>query len=104
MVELLAGALVGDVFSFEATARDNKDGGPPEGGELVIAIDPSRCVGADQRSGQLAHAEALFAKVLEQDGTRLPSDRRYAARLRTPTDGISIPASLYETLQDLEKT
>jgi LDH2 family malate/lactate/ureidoglycolate dehydrogenase len=102
MVELLAGALVGDVFSFEASARDNKDGGPPEGGELVIAIDPSRCVAEDNRAGQLARAEALFAKVLEQEGTRLPSDRRYAARQRTPTEGIRIPTSLYETLEALD--
>jgi len=103
MVELLAGALVGDVFSFEATARDNRDGGPPEGGELIIAIDPSRCVPSGMRSGQLARAEALFAQVLAQDGTRLPSDRRYAARLTTPTEGISIPASLDETLRALDK-
>jgi LDH2 family malate/lactate/ureidoglycolate dehydrogenase len=103
MVELLAGALVGDVFSFEASERDNNDGGPPQGGELVIAIDPARCVAEDQRAGQLARAEALFAKVLEQEGTRLPSDRRYQARLRTPTEGITIPASLFDTLQELQK-
>jgi delta1-piperideine-2-carboxylate reductase len=103
MVELLAGALVGDVFSFEASARDNRDGGPPEGGELIIAIDPGRCVAGKQRAGQLAHAEALFTRVLEQEGTRLPSDRRYQARLRTPIEGISIPASLFETLQELQK-
>jgi LDH2 family malate/lactate/ureidoglycolate dehydrogenase len=104
MVELLAGALVGDVFSFEASARDNHDGGPPEGGELIIAIDPGRCVAAGQRAGQLAHAEALFAKVIEQEGTRLPSDRRFQARLRTPREGISIPFSLFQTLQELQKT
>ncbi len=103
MVELLAGALVGDVFSFEASARDNQDGGPPCGGELVIAIDPSRCVAQQQRAGQLARAEELFALILAQDGTRLPSDRRYAARKRTPIEGISIPVSLFETLRTLDK-
>ena len=102
MVELLAGALVGDVFSFEASARDNQDGGPPEGGELVIAIDPGRCVSGDGRAAQLAHAETLFDRILQQEGARLPSDRRYAARLRTPREGISIPASLFETLKELE--
>ena len=103
MVELLASALVGDVFSFEATARDNKDGGPPCGGELVIAIDPSHCVARAQRAGQLARAEALFDLILAQDGTRLPSDRRFAARKRTPSQGISIPGSLFETLRELDK-
>ena len=104
MVELLAGALVGDVFSFEASERDNDDGGPPVGGELVVAIDPSRCVAEDQRAGQLAHAEALFERILAQEGTRLPSDRRYRARLRTPEEGITIPASLHTTLEALQRT
>ncbi len=38
MVELLAGALVGDNFSFETAAKDNNDGGPPSGGELILDI------------------------------------------------------------------
>ena len=100
MIELLAGALVGDLFSFEASEADNRDGGPPRGGELVIAIDPARC----SRGGNpIRHAEALFARILAQEGARLPSDRRYAARLRTPVEGVSIPRSLYDTLQDLRR-
>ena len=41
MVECLAGGLIGDYFSFEATENDNKDGGPARHGELIIAMDPS---------------------------------------------------------------
>ena len=99
MIELLAGALIGDVFSFEAQAKDTGRVGAPCGGELMIAIDPARCTGDGDRDAQLAHAEALFAKVLEQDGTRLPSDRRYRARERTPTEGVTIPRSLHDTLR-----
>ncbi len=102
MVELLAGALIGDVFSFEASAIDNRDGGPAIGGEFMMAIDPGRCIPDGNRQSQLAHAETLFAKILEQDGTRLPADRRYAARLRTPTEGITIPRTLYDELQRLQ--
>ena len=101
MIELLAGALIGEVFSFEASALDNNDGGPPVGGELIIALDPARCVGHGDRQEQLAHAERLFAHILAQEGTRLPSDRRYAARQQTPTQGITIPRMLYEELQRL---
>ena len=98
MVELLAGALVGDLFSFEASEVDTGDGGPPRGGELVIAIDPAKTsTGGDP----LRHAEALFARILEQEGTRLPSDRRYAARRRTPAEGVTIPRSLHDTIRDL---
>ena len=95
MVELLAGALVGDVFSYEAAERDTGTGAPC-GGEFLIAIDPARCVRSG--AGQLDHAERLFAKILEQEGTRLPSDRRFAARARTPVEGIDIPGSLYERI------
>ena len=100
MVELLAGALIGDVFSFEAGERDPENVGAPCGGELVMAIDPARCVGHGDRAAQLAHAEKLFAEVLAQDGTRLPSDRRYRARERTPAEGVTIPGSLYATLRE----
>ncbi len=99
MVELMAGALIGDVFSFEATANDVPDGGPSKGGECIIAIDPSRCV--EGAAGQLAHAEGLFREILSQPGTRLPADRRYAARERIPAEGIHIPAALYDTLIEL---
>jgi delta1-piperideine-2-carboxylate reductase len=101
MIELLAGALIGEVFSFQASERDNHDGGPPVGGEFMIALDPACCVGRGDRQRQLAHAEQLFAKILAQEGTRLPSDRRYAARQRTSTEGITIPWALYAELQRL---
>jgi LDH2 family malate/lactate/ureidoglycolate dehydrogenase len=65
----------------------------------MIAIDPSRCVPETDRPAQLARAETLFAMILEQDGTRLPSDRRFEARQRTPNEGITIPRTLYDQLQ-----
>ena len=103
MVELLAGALIGDLFSFEVSASDNRDGGPPVGGELLIAIDPNRCRSNTANASPFAHAETLFAKILEQDGARLPSDRRYRNRELTPTEGVNIPQSLYDELQRLRR-
>ena len=99
MVELLAGALVGDVFSYEAKARDTGTGAPL-GGEFLMAIDPARCVRGGDAGATLRHAEQLFAKILEQDGARLPSDRRFAARERTPRDGIRIPKTLHDTIRE----
>ena len=72
------------LFSFEASEVDPGDGGPPRGGELVLAIDPKQC---STGGNPVRHAEALFARIREQEGARLPSDRRYAARQRTPTRG-----------------
>lgn len=102
MIELMAGAMIGDLFSFEVSQKDNADGGPMSRGEFIIAIDPARCVPGGDRAAQIAHSEQLFRQILSQDGPRLPSDRRYAARLETPTSGIAIPASLHETLESLQ--
>src|SRR5258708_7004028 len=99
MVELLAGPLLGDALSFEAGERDKANTGAPCGGELIIAIDPVRCIENGDRIAQLEHAEMLFRKMLEQDGARLPSDRRYEARKRTAAEGVKVPRSLYESIQ-----
>ena len=103
MVELLAGALIGGPFSFEVSQMDKKDGSLPPRGEFIIAIDPGRCVSADNKTAQLAHAEALFSRMLEQPGTRLPADRRYQMRQITPTEGITIPRALFEQIKNLQQ-
>jgi len=98
MVELLSAALPRDYLSFEASAEEPDDGGPAKGGELVIALDPARFVPGGDADASLDHAETLFQRLLAQDGARLPSDRRYAARERTAVDGIRIPQSLYNDI------
>jgi LDH2 family malate/lactate/ureidoglycolate dehydrogenase len=96
MVELMASGLPHSHFGFEAAAEDTGDGGPAKGGELLLAMDPARF--APDGDAALAHAETLFARVAGQEGTRLPSDRRYAARQRTPTEGIRIPKQLHDEI------
>jgi len=99
MIELLVGALIGDKLSFEAGAADIKDGGPPPGGELMIAVDPNRF---GDPEGWLDHGEKLFAAMTEQEGLRLPGDRRHKNRTKTPAAGIFLPRSLYDTVCGLE--
>jgi delta1-piperideine-2-carboxylate reductase len=76
MVELLAAAAVGERFSFETAAEDNKDGGPPRGGEFVLALSPDLMAG----SGWAAHAEGFFAQFDAIVGARLPGARRMKNR------------------------
>jgi len=77
MVELLAGALVGEWFSFETKEHDNNDGGPPKGGEFILAISPDKMTG----SGWEKHADQFFSKMKSMDGVRLPGERRHKNRL-----------------------
>ena len=99
MVELLAGALIGAPFSFQATETDPREDMPPLGGEVIIAIDPAH-FHADPQD-PLSHAEQLFGRVLSQPGTRLPSDRRYAAREETVSNGVLVPGAFYQSLQEM---
>ena len=77
MVELLAGALIGENFSFETAAKDNNDGGPPSGGEFIIAISPDKISDKDWDK----HADKFFSKMSAMDGVRLPGERRHKNRL-----------------------
>ncbi|MDA7477745.1 Ldh family oxidoreductase [Candidatus Pelagibacter ubique] len=77
MVELLAGALIGENFSFETAAKDNNDGGPPSGGEFIIAISPDKISGKDWDK----HADEFFSKMSAMNGVRLPGERRHKNRL-----------------------
>jgi len=104
MVELLAGALIGDLFSYQSSERDSHGSGAPFGGEFIIAINPETTSMAGSSEGIVntdrnAHSEELFTRILSQDGTRLPGARRLAAREKTTGEGITIPASLHETIQ-----
>lgn len=98
MIELLVGPLIGEAASFEAAKADNNDGGPPQGGELMIAIDPTRFGSSDD---PFAHAERVFDEMLSQPGTRLPAQRRYASREKTQLEGVSVPQSLLDTIRGL---
>lgn len=99
MVELLVAGLIGEAFSFEAAERDNNDGGPPQGGELMIAFDPSRFGDAE---GWADHADQLFAQMTAQDGVRLPAARRYANREKSLRDGVTVKESLHATVMELK--
>ena len=77
MVELLAAGAIGEQFSFEAGATDNKDGGPPRGGEFMLAISPDLLAGP----GWAEHCESFFARFQLIEGARLPGSRRHRNRL-----------------------
>ena len=77
MVELLAGALLGEWFSFETKEHDNNDGGPPKGGEFILAMSPDKIAGPNWDK----HADEFFKKMKAMDGVRLPGERRHKNRL-----------------------
>ena len=96
MVELLAGALIGDWTSAQSQAFDAGAGAAPCHGELIVAFDPQR-FGGDEAgvSAGRQSAEAMFSAITGQ-GARLPSQRRFAARAASRAHGIRVPRALYD--------
>ncbi|MGH8308621.1 MAG: Ldh family oxidoreductase [Steroidobacteraceae bacterium] len=100
MIEILAAALTGSSFGWEASSMfDDKDG-PPNMGHLFIALDPQRLSGGafDPRMATLLEAIAHEPEV------RLPGSRRIALRERAAREGVAIPAALHAEIRSLIAT
>ena len=91
MVELLAGALIGEQMSYQAAQNDNNDGGPPRGGEFILAISPAN-------AAAMSTAEGLFEQISAQEGARLPGDGRRSKCAKVANEGVTIPLELYEKI------
>ena len=68
---------MGDNFSYETAAKDNNDGGPPSGGEFILAISPDKLSENDWDK----HSNEFFDKMKSMQGVRLPGERRHKNRL-----------------------
>jgi len=97
MVEILAAALTGSNFGFEASSFFDAQGAPPGVGQFLISIDP-----VAMSNGQFAQRmTALFNEIAKQPGARLPGERRLQLRERTQRNGIDIDSELYQRIVTL---
>ena len=93
MVEVLAAALTGANFAFEATSFFEAEGPPPSVGQLLLAIDP----GVFSGGSGFAERVGLLAAAIEQDGgARVPGARRRALREEALREGIKVDARLLD--------
>jgi len=65
-------------------------------GQTFIAIDPTR---GDAMFGQ--RVERVLAVLCEEEGVRLPGDRRHASRRAAETDGVDVPDDLLQQIDSL---
>lgn len=93
MVEILAAALPGANYAFQASSFFTADGPAPGIGQSGILIAPARI-----NAGFGAHLEELCAHMLGQDGVRLSGSRRLALRQQHLRDGIDLNDALYDDL------
>lgn len=95
MVEILAAALTGSQFGFEASSFFEPKGSPPHVGQLFLVLDPAVLAGP----GFVGRIETLLGTMLEEPGVRLPGERRLATRARLARDGIAVPEALMTELR-----
>ncbi|MEP7275615.1 MAG: Ldh family oxidoreductase [Betaproteobacteria bacterium] len=98
VVELLACALTGAAFGFEADTFFVDDGNRPRIGQAFLVVDPGALAG---RAVYDARVETLIAEILQDDGVRLPGARRADLAARAATQGVELPPALARQLQDL---
>ena len=97
MVEVLAVALTGARFGYEATSFFDADGAPPGVGQLLIAIDPGAFGGSDVFGDRIA----ALAGMIEGDGARLPGTRRIALREKAQREGVTVDSKLLADVRAL---
>ena len=100
MIELLAGAMIGDLTSEAALAALGTTDLGPRHGELVLAFSPERFA-AGRPGDPFALAETLLDGIIGQ-GARLPSQRRFAARKDSIANGIRLTEAEFALLDRLE--
>ncbi|WP_419174062.1 Ldh family oxidoreductase [Desulfosediminicola sp.] len=97
MVEILAAAVTGSNFGYEASSFFEADGKPPNVGQLLMAISPGPLSG----EAFYSRIEALFAEILGQDNTRLPGERRLGLRDEARQQGLKLNPAEYKQLRQL---
>ncbi len=98
MVEVLAAALTGSNFAFEATSFFEAEGAPPSVGQVLLAIDP----GAFAGTTSLPDRVSALAQAIEQDaGARVPGRRRFNLRAQAAAEGVDVDAALLADVQGI---
>jgi len=89
-VEIMAAAMTGAHFGYEASSFFDSMGGPPRVGQFLLGFNPGPLSGGTYAE----RIEVLLQAVLDQPGTRLPGARRLEIRDRSLREGIELPDKL----------
>lgn len=98
VVELLACALTGAQFGFEADSFFTEAGNRARIGQAFLVIDPGALAGNEV---YLERVETLVAAMLDDEGVRLPGQRRDALAAEAGSRGVTVPDALINEMQSL---
>jgi len=95
LVDVMSGGVAGSNFSFEASDFGGTVGGPPDVGQVMLAIDPTATMGA----GFVDRIEHELRALTAEPGARLPGARRLEHRRRAASEGVGVPDELMAVLR-----
>lgn len=94
MVEILSATLTGSSYGYEASSFFDNKGNAPDIGHSFIVINPILMA----KNFHIRISD-LLSFMLNQDGVRLPGERRFKLREQNTKNGVDIPNALYEQLK-----
>ena len=94
-VEIMAAAMTGAHFGYEASSFFDDKGGPPRVGQFILGFNPGPLSGGSYAE----RLEVLLSAVTDQPGTRLPGARRVRVRIESAANGIEIPDDLFHWME-----
>jgi (2R)-3-sulfolactate dehydrogenase (NADP+) len=98
IVELLACALTGARFGFEADSFFTEEGNRARIGQAFLVIDPDAMAGRDV---YLERIETLVSAMLADEGVRLPGQRRAGLEQKAREAGVNVPDALLAEMKQL---
>lgn len=96
IIELLAAALTGSHFGFEADSFLTEQGEAPRVGQTFLVIDPAAFAG---RQTYLSRVDVLVSAMLEEPEVRLPGANRFAHQRTALAEGVPVDDRLLQQLQ-----
>jgi (2R)-3-sulfolactate dehydrogenase (NADP+) len=97
MIEIFAAAVTGSAFGWEASSFFDDQGGPPNMGHVLIAIDAGK-LSAGAFDGRMA---TLLEALAAEPGARQPGARRLTNRARAAAEGVTIAPTLHAEINAL---
>lgn len=100
IVELLAAALTGSNFGYEAGSFFDAEGDAPGIGHTIVVFDPDMTSG-----GRFAERMSNVVGAIEHtDGARIPGTTRLANRQKAAKKGLEIPSALCRNIETITES
>lgn len=94
MVEVMAAALSGAVLGINASPFAGTAGGPPNTGQLFIAMSPEKLSGQQFYDAM----QGLLTAISEQDGAHIHGTKRLNQRAEHDANGVEVGEALLEKI------